>query len=174
MIAMAVAHNPSLLIADEPTTALDVTIQDQVLRLIQDLRREQGMSMVFITHDLGVVADIADRVAVMYSGRLVELGDVHSVFSTPAHPYTRGLLKSLLKMEIRSQNAYSIPGQPPSIANRPTGCAFNPRCELSEDLEYCSTHRPQLEALGNGQSSACFFPLESIAVGVPAGRGGAR
>jgi oligopeptide/dipeptide ABC transporter ATP-binding protein len=167
MIAMAVTHNPSLLIADEPTTALDVTIQAQVLGLIAELRRREGMAMVFITHDLGVVADVADRVAVMYSGRLVELGAVDEIFASPSHPYTAGLLASLLKMEQRTERAYSIPGQPPSISGRPSGCAFSPRCELSKDIEFCATHRPPLDEFTDSRAVACHFPLSELRISAP-------
>ena len=129
MIAMALSCNPSLLIADEPTTALDVTVQAQILRLIEQLRRDHGSSIIFITHDMGVVAEIADRVMVMYAGKLVERGSKRDVFATPGHPYTVGLLDSIPPMSgAKPRRLPAIPGAPPSIASRPEGCPFGPRC----------------------------------------------
>ena len=129
MIAMALSCNPSLLIADEPTTALDVTVQAQILRLVEQLRRDHGSSILFITHDMGVVAEIADRVMVMYAGKVVERGPKPDVFATPRHPYTVGLLDSIPPMAgEKPRRLPAIPGAPPSPANRPEGCPFGPRC----------------------------------------------
>ena len=129
MIAMALSCNPSLLIADEPTTALDVTVQAQILRLVERLRRDHGSSVMFITHDMGVVAEVADRVMVMYAGKVVERGPKPDVFATPGHPYTVGLLDSIPPMAgEKPRRLPAIPGAPPSPANRPEGCPFGPRC----------------------------------------------
>ncbi len=129
MIAMALANDPKLLIADEPTTALDVTVQAQILALMERLQRELGMAIIIITHDLGVVAEMADDIAVMYAGRIVETASAQSVFSSPEHPYTWGLLKSIPRLEHdRSEQLVPIPGTPPSLIRPPSGCHFHPRC----------------------------------------------
>ena len=160
MIALALACNPSLLIADEPTTALDVTIQAQILALLDKLRREIGMGVLFITHNLGVVAEIADRVVVMYSGRVVEEGDVHQLFKRPRHPYTRGLLECLPRRALDDESAMArrrlnaIPGQVASPLDPLPGCAFAPRCELV--LPECSDAMPPLAELPAGQRSRCI------------------
>jgi peptide/nickel transport system ATP-binding protein len=138
-IAMALACDPTLLIADEPTTALDVTIQAQILDLLQKLQRERGMAMLFVTHNLGVVAEIAHRVAVMYAGRIVETGPVTEVFRNPKHPYTLGLLASMPKlgdatrMKHAGEKLAAIPGVVPSLMNMPAGCAFEPRCKFATE-----------------------------------------
>jgi len=158
MIAMALACGPAVLIADEPTTALDVTIQAQILDLMRRLQAELGMSILFITHNLGVVAEIADRVAVMYAGRVVEEGDVHAVFATPRHPYTRALLASMpvLTAGARdpSRRLAAIPGQVPSAANLPEGCSFAPRCPLA--IGACEAAAPALEDTGDGHLARCI------------------
>ncbi|TFF25469.1 ABC transporter ATP-binding protein [Jiella endophytica] len=154
MIAIALASNPRLLLADEPTTALDVTIQDQILKLILDLRDEFSMSVVFVTHDLGVVAQTCDRMAVMYAGRIVESGSVTEVFSEPHHPYTRGLLGSVPRGGAERTLLTSIEGTPPSLAAIPAGCAFHPRCDFA--VERCIERRPALEAIAPGRMVACF------------------
>jgi peptide/nickel transport system ATP-binding protein len=160
MIALALSCNPSLLIADEPTTALDVTIQAQILALLDKLRREIGMAVLFITHNLGVVAEIADRVVVMYSGRVVEEGDVHSLFRRPRHPYTRGLLECLPRRALDDESTMprrrlnAIPGQVASPLDPLPGCAFAPRCALV--LPECSAAMPPLAALPAGQRSRCI------------------
>jgi peptide/nickel transport system ATP-binding protein len=154
MIAMALSCNPSLLIADEPTTALDVTVQAQILTLLRDLREKFGSSIILITHDMGVVAGIADRVMVMYAGRLVERGATAEIFAHPAHPYTQGLLASIPPMEgPRLRRLASIPGTPPNPAAMPRGCAFGPRCAYRSAP--CDAV-PPLFALA-AQDSACFL-----------------
>ncbi|MGQ0834513.1 MAG: ABC transporter ATP-binding protein [Gammaproteobacteria bacterium] len=157
MIAIALACDPALLIADEPTTALDVTIQAQILALLAELKRERGMAMVLITHDLGVVAGIADRVAVMYGGRIVELGSVAAILKTPSHPYTRALLHSMPRIDEPSGAALAtVRGQPPNPRALPVGCAFNPRCDRAGDR--CRRERPVLKA-HDPSLVACHFPL---------------
>ncbi len=162
MIAMAMAHRPALLIADEPTTALDVTIQAQILALLAELRRETGSAQILITHDLDVVAQVADRVAVLYSGRIVETGTVAEIFDAPSHPYTVGLLASLLRPE--HGRAYAIPGQPPAASARPPGCAFRPRCAIGADRAACAGTVPRLLAVNSTQQTACLFPAEARAM----------
>jgi peptide/nickel transport system ATP-binding protein len=155
MIAIALACSPKLLLADEPTTALDVTIQDQILKLLLDLRDRLSMSVVLVTHDLGVVAATCDRMAVMYAGRIVETGTVTDVFNTPHHPYTRGLLGSVPRSGASRTVLQSIEGTPPSLTNLPEGCAFHPRCTFATDL--CRKERPPLETVGApGRAVACF------------------
>ena len=158
MIAMALACGPAVLIADEPTTALDVTIQAQILDLMRRLQAELGMSILFITHNLGVVAEIADRVAVMYAGRVVEEGDVHAVFARPRHPYTRALLASMPVLSAgardKSHRLAAIPGQVPRASKLPPGCAFAPRCPLA--VEACSAEPPPLDDTGDGHLVRCI------------------
>ncbi|MFF5564490.1 ABC transporter ATP-binding protein [Streptomyces sp. NPDC012623] len=159
MIAMALALEPALIIADEPTTALDVTVQAQVMELLAELRRELDMGLILITHDLGVVADVADRIAVMYAGRIVETAPVHDIYKAPAHPYTRGLLESIPRLDQKGRELYAIKGLPPSLLNIPPGCAFNPRCPMAQDV--CRTDVPPLFEAGEGRRSACFFWKET-------------
>lgn len=154
VIAMAVANDPDLLIADEPTTALDVTVQAQILEVLKSLRERLGLGMVLITHDLGVVAGNVDRVAVIYSGRVVEAAEVHSLFRDPRHPYTRGLLSSIPKLDERRDRLFSIEGTPPALGHRPAGCAFHPRCIYAREL--CTREDPALRVAG-GSLSACHF-----------------
>ncbi len=154
MIAMALSTRPKLLIADEPTTALDVTIQAQVIDLMKDLVKEFGMGIIFITHDLGVIAQTADRVAVMYLGRLVEQGSVRDVIRNPAHPYTRGLLNALPKLENLDAPLTPVPGDIPSPLERPPGCVFNTRCSLVEAR--CRQSIPVMSSFGGGHTAACF------------------
>ena len=159
-IAMALACDPTLLIADEPTTALDVTIQAQILNLLQTLQRERGMAMLFVTHNLGVVAEIAHRVAVMYAGRIVETGPVAEVFRNPRHPYTIGLLASMPKigeasrMKKSGEKLYAIPGIVPGLMNMPTGCAFEPRCRYA--TEDCRKAMPPLFDVNPHHQSRCI------------------
>ena len=153
MIAMALACEPELIIADEPTTALDVTIQAQILRLFSSLKKKRGLSVLYITHDLGVVAGIADRVYVMYAGSITEQGSTSKVFNDPKHPYTRGLLASLPARSRRGERLYSIPGMVPNPAYKPKGCPFHPRCESSVDT--CSKTFPDMCDYGGGHLSRC-------------------
>ena len=159
MIAMAMAHAPALLVADEPTTALDVTIQAQVLSLLREMRAATGSAMILVTHDLGVVAETADRVAVMYSGRVMETGTVWDIFNDPRHPYTVGLLASLLQIDSDAAMAYAIPGQPPTAALRPPGCVFRPRCGMSRSE--CAEQIPPLSPQTEGHAAACLFAEET-------------
>ncbi|GLY22197.1 ABC transporter ATP-binding protein [Micromonospora sp. NBRC 101691] len=163
VIAMALALGPRLLIADEPTTALDVTVQAQIMDLLRDLRRANGMAMILITHDLGVVADVADRVAVMYAGSVVETGPLRTVYDTPAHPYTRGLMNSIPTPEHAGARLTPIEGMPPAPHRMPTGCAFHPRCPLARPR--CRTDRPALREITPGQLSACHY-AEEVVTGV--------
>jgi len=162
MIAMAIANQPDLLIADEPTTALDVTTQAQVLDLLRDLQREMGLALLLITHDLGVVAGIADRVVVMYAGRVVEEGTVDAIFRRAAHPYTRALLASVPRTGDARGALRAIVGSPPDPGERPPGCAFAPRCTLAEDR--CRTKVPDLRPVAEHHRAACVFG-DQIAVG---------
>lgn len=142
MIAMAIALDPVVLIADEPTTALDVTVQAQIMELLLELQAENGMGLVLITHDLGVVAEVADTVAIMYAGRIVESGTVFELFSQPAHPYTRGLLRSIPRVDREDSTLWAIPGAPPNLLNLGPGCAFRSRCDMA--IELCAMDRPEL------------------------------
>ncbi|MQY13566.1 Oligopeptide transport ATP-binding protein OppD [Streptomyces sp. RB5] len=160
MIAMALALEPDLIIADEPTTALDVTVQAQVMDLLAELQRESHMGLILITHDLGVVADVADKIAVMYAGRIVEQAPVHDIYKRPAHPYTRGLLDSIPRLDQKGQELYAIKGLPPNLLHIPAGCAFNPRCPMATDL--CRTDVPVLADAGAGRRSACHHWKEQL------------
>ena len=160
MIAMALVNNPALLIADEPTTALDVTVQAQILKLLSDLQKELKMAMILITHDMGVVAGAADRVNVMYAGRIVESANVKDLYANPLMPYTQGLLASVPRMDRPHTNRLSaIPGQPPSMIALPSGCSFNPRCSRKNEVgaSKCETQMPELTSRGNGHTSRCFI-----------------
>jgi peptide/nickel transport system ATP-binding protein len=159
MIAMALANDPDLLIADEPTTALDVTVQAQILDLILDLQAEFDSAVMLITHDLGVVAEVADDVLVMYAGRGVEHGPASAVFAAPAHPYTWGLLGSVPRFDRQSEGRLvPIPGSPPSLLNPPPGCPFHPRCRYRELTGgRAETERPELRTVGPGHSVACHL-----------------
>jgi len=154
MIAIALSSDPELILCDEPTTALDVTIQDQILRLLAQLCRESGTSLVFVTHDLPVVAQICHQVAVMYAGRIVEQGTVSEVFRSPLHPYTLGLLRSAPDVDQPGQSLVPIPGSPPSLLSPPSGCRFHPRCKFAE--EDCKVSDPPLRLLDAGRSTACL------------------
>jgi len=163
MIAMSIANSPSLLIADEPTTALDVTIQAQVLEVLKTVQEETHAATILITHDLGIVAEMCERVLVMYAGRIVESGDVHTIFRSPRHPYTVGLLDSLPKLTEDEEWLRPIPGSPPSLINRPSGCAFHPRCFLSQGRTQCREEIPELHAAeGQSHRAACHFSDELI------------
>jgi oligopeptide/dipeptide ABC transporter ATP-binding protein len=154
LIAIALACRPKLLIADEPTTALDVTIQDQILKLILKLRDETGMSVLMVTHDLGVVAQTCDRVAVMYAGRIAEMGETRQIFRRPAHPYTRALLDALPAHAGRGAKLRPIGGEPPNLAAPPAGCRFHPRCAHAADT--CKQTLPELREIEPGHGSACL------------------
>jgi len=160
MIAMAIALDPAVLIADEPTTALDVTVQAQIMSLLKELQEERGMGLLLITHDLGVVADVADRIAVMYAGQLVETADVHELYRAPAHPYTKGLIASIPRMDMKGKELYAIKGLPPSLLRLPHGCPFHPRCAWAQDV--CRSDHPDLREIVPGRRSRCHFAEEVI------------
>jgi len=164
MIASALALDPDVLIADEPTTALDVTVQAQVLRLLAEIQAERQMGLVLITHDLGVVAGVADDVTVMYAGRAVEHAPVRDLYAAPAHPYTRALLRSVPRLDAVDDHAGGrlpvVPGRPPVPGRVPSGCSFHPRCDLAQDV--CRTDEPSLDDVGPGRSSACHFAAELL------------
>jgi oligopeptide transport system ATP-binding protein len=170
MIAMAIALDPRILIADEPTTALDVTVQAQVMDLLTDLQEETGMGLVLITHDLGVVNEVADQVAVMYAGRIVERGTVDDVFGDPAHPYTEGLMTSVPQVEAKGGRLQPITGQPPNLASIPSGCPFHPRCprrRIGADAapgRDCAVDRPPLRLVVPGREAACHYSEEVLGV----------
>ena len=160
MIAMALVNNPALLIADEPTTALDVTVQAQILKLLSDLQKELKMAMILITHDMGVVAGAADRVNVMYAGRIVESANVKDLYANPLMPYTQGLLASVPRMDRPHTDRLSaIPGQPPSMIALPSGCSFNPRCSRKNEVgaSKCESQMPELSSRGNDHFARCFI-----------------
>jgi oligopeptide transport system ATP-binding protein len=160
MIAMALMCSPEVIIADEPTTALDVTVQAQILDIIHDVKERLKTAVVLITHDLGVIAGLADRVAVMYAGRIVEVGDVRSIFADPRHPYTKGLLACTPRLDdARLGIMTTIQGQPPNLQRLPSGCSFHPRCSYVG--ERCSAERPVLEMLAPGRAKACFKDLKA-------------
>jgi oligopeptide/dipeptide ABC transporter ATP-binding protein len=164
MIAMGIANKPSLLIADEPTTALDVTIQAQIMDVLRTAQHETHAGLALITHDLGLIAEMADRVVVMYAGRVVETGDVHTIFNSPRHPYTFGLLSSLPQTSSEQDWLRPIRGNPPDLSNVPPGCPFHPRCQLSQGRKICRTERPELlPVAGRGHRSACHFSDELVA-----------
>ncbi len=160
LIAGAIACRPDLLIADEPTTALDVTIQAQILRLLKEVQRALNSALILVTHDLGVVAAMADEVMVMYAGKMVEYGDVESIFEAPQHPYTKGLLQSLVRLEeSRDSELRPIPGMPPNLADLPAGCSFRPRCAYA--IERCARDEPALRAAPRGGQVACHLVDET-------------
>ncbi len=158
MIGMAMVMRPALLIADEPTTALDVSIEAQILRLMRDLQRETDTSILLITHNLGVVAEMCDEVYVMYAGEVVERADVATLFDACAHPYTRGLMASLPRMTPKDQRLYNIRGTVPNLHAMPSGCRFSPRCEFA--TEKCRGEKPELNDLGGGHLCRCFYPKD--------------
>jgi oligopeptide/dipeptide ABC transporter ATP-binding protein len=161
MIAMALVCKPRLLIADEPTTALDVTIQAQILALMAQLQQDMGTAIVLITHDLGVVAEVADEVVVMYAGKVVERAPVQALFDTPQHPYTVGLLGAIPRLDLAQHRLASIEGQVPNPMQRPTGCAFAPRCPFAQPR--CLSQAPALQTVGLDHTSACWrAPLDPM------------
>ena len=159
MIATALALGPQILIADEPTTALDVTVQRQIMTLLAELQREDGMALVLITHDLGLVAETVDRAMVMYAGRLVESAPVSSLFDAPSHPYTRGLIRSMPRIDGASGALHAIGGTPPAAGRMPKGCAFHPRCEMRVDR--CRVDRPVLRPMDRDHFAACHIAKET-------------
>jgi oligopeptide/dipeptide ABC transporter ATP-binding protein len=171
MIAMAIANNPSVLIADEPTTALDVTIQAQIVEVLKAARQETHAAIVLITHDLGLIAELADRVVVMYAGRVVELADVFTIFNEPRHPYTVGLMNSIARLDAEQEWLQPIPGQPPSMIAPPPGCAFHPRCTFSRGRLPCRTDIPELRQIGDSAPhvSRCHYAEELAEAHVVAG-----
>jgi len=171
MIAMSIANNPSVLVADEPTTALDVTIQAQIVEVLKKAREETHAAIVLITHDLGLIAELADRVVVMYAGRVVELSDVFTIFNEPRHPYTVGLMNSLARVDMEQEWLQPIPGQPPSMIAPPPGCAFHPRCSFSNGRLVCRTDVPALRQIGDSalHVSRCHFAEELEQAHVVAG-----
>ena len=160
--AIAQAGGPQIIIADEPTTNLDVTIQLQYLNLLRDLQRASGVALIFVTHNLGIVAKMCDRVAVMYAGKIVEMQSVRGLFYDPKHPYTKALLDSIPKLGTR-QPLYAIPGQPPDLSDLPTGCSFHPRCARA--MERCRTEEPWDHPMGDGATARCWLPIEEAARG---------
>jgi peptide/nickel transport system ATP-binding protein len=162
MLGIALAAGPKLLLADEPTTALDVTIQDQILKLLLRLRREMSMSVVLVTHDLGIVAETCDRVAVLYCGRIMETGSVETVLARPAHPYTLGLINSVPQAKDARRHLAAIPGMPPDPLDLPSGCRFAPRCALAS-LD-CTREQPSLRELATDHATACIYP-HSVVLG---------
>lgn len=161
MIAMALSCNPKLLVADEPTTALDVTIQAQILELMKKLKKDLGMAIMLITHDLGVVAEMCERVVVMYAGKVVEEGDVVSIFKNPLHPYTEGLLQSIPRLDQDNrEKLHVIEGVVPNPLHLPAGCRFAPRCPYAE--ERCSAAQPELSEVGPGRKVACFVAVDKV------------
>jgi peptide/nickel transport system ATP-binding protein len=160
MIAMALVNNPSLLIADEPTTALDVTVQSQILQLLRDMQKEFNMAVILITHDLGVVAEVADRACVMYAGKIVEQSNINEIYYKPDHPYTIGLLNSIPRLDqMEGRRLQAIPGQPPSLISLPAGCAFRARCSYSNLVpnHRCATEVPELNEKFSGHFSRCHL-----------------
>ena len=162
MIAMAIALDPAVLIADEPTTALDVTVQAQIMALLKELQAERQMGLILITHDLGVVADVADRIAVMYAGRIVEHADVFELYARPSHPYSKGLLESIPRLDQKGLELAAIGGLPPNLMRIPPGCSFHPRCRYAQDV--CRVDPPPpLREVGHHRWSACHFAEDVLA-----------
>ncbi len=155
LAAMGIARKPKLLIADEPTTSLDVTIQDQFLRLLKDLQQRAQMSLILVTHDLGIVAETCDRVAIMYAGKIVEMGSIERVYRAPAHPYTNALMKALPKLGKKTKRLYQIEGEPPNLNDLPSGCSFHPRCPMA--IEICRNEYPPDVPVSDGGVSACWL-----------------
>jgi oligopeptide/dipeptide ABC transporter ATP-binding protein len=158
--AIAQAGGPKIIIADEPTTNLDVTIQLQYLNLLKELQRASGVALIFVTHNLGIVAKMCDKVAVMYAGRIVEMQSVRGLFYHPRHPYTLALLDSIPKLGSK-EPLYAIPGQPPDLADLPTGCSFHPRCRLA--IDRCQAEEPCEQRLDDGSTVRCWLPIQETA-----------
>ena len=155
IIAMALLMEPSVVIADEPTTALDVVVQAQIINLMKRLKKELGLSMIFITHDLSILAEISDRVAIMYAGKIVEIGDSEKVYYEPAHPYTQKLLAAIPRLHEDVEKLEFIPGQPPNLINPPKGCRFHPRCPYAMDI--CREQVPELKEIDKDHYAACWL-----------------
>jgi oligopeptide transport system ATP-binding protein len=162
MIAMALALDPEVLIADEPTTALDVTVQAQIMGLLAELQRQRNMGLILITHDMGVVADVADRISVMYAGRVVEEAPVYDIYARPAHPYTRALLESIPRLDMKGRQLNVIRGLPPALTDIPQGCAFSPRCGYARDI--CRQETPPAYQIAPYRTSRCHFIREVLGV----------
>jgi oligopeptide/dipeptide ABC transporter ATP-binding protein len=162
MIAMALALDPEVLIADEPTTALDVTVQAQIMQLLADLQDETGMGLILITHDLGVVAEVCEKINVMYAGRVMEQAPISELYARPAHPYTLGLMHSIPRADRKGQPLDPIPGQPPNLASIPAGCEFHPRCPFARDR--CASDEPPLYPVAEHRQSACHYWEEVLDV----------
>jgi oligopeptide transport system ATP-binding protein len=161
MIAMALALDPEVLIADEPTTALDVTVQAQIMGLLAELQQERNMGLILITHDMGVVADVANRISVMYAGKVVEEAPVYDIYARPAHPYTKALLESIPRLDMKGQELNVIRGLPPTLTAIPPGCPFNPRCRYARDV--CRQDPPPpAYAVAPGRTARCHFWEEVI------------
>jgi oligopeptide transport system ATP-binding protein len=160
MIAMALALDPDVLIADEPTTALDVTVQAQIMGLLDELQESTGMGLILITHDLGVVAQVADRIAVMYAGKIVETANIDDLYRNPGHPYTEGLIASIPRLDQKGKALEPIGGSPPNLKKIPSGCSFHPRCPRARDR--CSQDVPPLYDIGGGRKSACHYYEEVL------------
>lgn len=160
MIAMGLACNPDVIIADEPTTALDVIVAHQVMNLIKDLREKLDLSMILITHDISVIAQTCDNLAIMYAGKIVELSSVSKIYESPIHPYTDALINSFPNIKEKKRHLKSIPGNPPDLINPPEGCNFNPRCNYAKEI--CRTEEPQLKQIDNDHSVACHFSEEMV------------
>ncbi len=158
VIALSIILNPKVVIADEPTTGLDVIVQYQILELLKKLRREMGISFIFITHDLGLAYEISDKVAVMYAGQIVELAEKEKIFEKPLHPYTQGLFKSIPEVTVEKKDLKAIPGFPPDLVNPPKGCYFHPRCPIAK--EKCKAERPKLIEVEKDHFVRCFYPGE--------------
>jgi oligopeptide/dipeptide ABC transporter ATP-binding protein len=163
--AIALACRSQVMIADEPTTALDVTVQAQFLQLLRDMQRESGFGVLYITHDLGVVAEICDRVAVMYAGRIVESGTVREIFKQPRHPYTRGLINAVPLLGQKRDELFTIPGQPPDVTGLPPGCSFAPRCDRA--TEKCHAEFPPAQRTDGGAEALCWYPADTPQRGRP-------
>ena len=161
MIAMALLCRPRLLIADEPTTALDVTVQAQIMSLLAEIREEFGTAIILITHDLGIVADACDRTLVLYGGQIMEEGPTDDVFAAPGHPYTKGLLRAVPRIDRDDDALLTIAGEPPDMSNLPKGCPFTPRCELA--MDHCGSVKPPLEPFDTARRRACHATLEEVA-----------
>jgi peptide/nickel transport system ATP-binding protein len=163
IIAMALACHPDLIVADEPTTALDVIVQDNLLREMTALQKKLGMSMIYISHDIAVIAEVSDRIGVMYAGRLIEYGSAEQIFKRPLHPYTHGLMSAFPSIVGPKRELAAMPGEPPDLINPPPGCRFHPRCPYAQDI--CKGEVPKFEDSGDEHLVACYFPIEVSANG---------